>query len=176
MINGHGLIKQNIPKLLDIGKVVEARVWETTKEYSNRISGIMRVYLHTLKIRPVQKPLYSMFQLLRYWAWFARILNDRRSLAQPIAPQLIYSKRFDFFFSCLFFSFFFADFLFPGSIAALDVLGLEAKSVWGQQWDKMIHLIETGVTTGYEDNELIGGDCAEGSAARTRVMFALENL
>jgi nucleoporin GLE1 len=61
-------------------------------------------------------------------------------------------------------------------IAALDVLGLEAKSVWGQQWDKMLHLIETGVTTGYEDNKLIGGDFAEGSAARTRVMLVLETL
>ena len=53
---------------------------------------------------------------------------------------------------------------------------MEAKSVWGQQWDKMLHLIETGVTTGYEDNKLIGGDSAEGSAARTRVMLVLENL
>ena len=64
----------------------------------------------------------------------------------------------------------------PFSIAALDVLGLEAKSVWGQQWDKMLQLIETGVTTGYEDNKLIGGNCAEGSAARTRVLLVLENL
>ena len=65
---------------------------ETTEEYSNRVSGIMRVYFHILKIRPVEKPLHSMFQLPRYWTWFARILNDRRMLAQPIAPQLIYSK------------------------------------------------------------------------------------
>ena len=40
----------------------------------------------------------------------------------------------------------------------------------------MLRLIETGVTTGYEDSKLIGGDCAEGSAARTRVMLVLENL
>ena len=45
-----------------------------------------------------------------------------------------------------------------------------------QQWDKMLQLIETGVTTGYEDNKLIGGDCPEGSAACTCVLLVLENL
>ena len=59
---------------------------------------------------------------------------------------------------------------------ALDVLGVEVKSLWGQQWDKILHLIETGVTAGYEDNKLIGGNCAEGDAVRTCVMLVSENL
>lgn len=79
-------------KVIGYRKSVRGEGLETTEEYSNRVSGIMRVYFHILKIRPVQKPLYSMFQLPRYWTWFARILNDRRLLAQPIAAQLIYSK------------------------------------------------------------------------------------
>lgn len=79
-------------KVVGYRKSAQGEGLETTEEYSNRVSGIMRVYFHILKIRPVQKPLYSMFQLPRYWTWFARILNDRRLLAQPIAAQLIYSK------------------------------------------------------------------------------------
>lgn len=48
--------------------------------------------------------------------------------------------------------------------------------MWGQQWIKMLALIHEGITTGYEKDKLIGGDSAEGAAARTRVMVALENI
>ena len=86
-INDHGLSRQSTPKLLDIEKAREAMVWRPLKKTQNpsRISGIMRVYCHILKIRHVPKPLDEMFQLPRYWSWFARILNDRRLLVQPIA-------------------------------------------------------------------------------------------
>jgi len=64
---------------------------ETTEEYSNRVSAIMRVYFHILKIRPIEKPLHTLFQLPRYWTWFARMTSDTRLLQDPVAPQLIYS-------------------------------------------------------------------------------------
>ncbi|KAF8154531.1 GLE1-like protein-domain-containing protein [Crassisporium funariophilum] len=123
---------------------------ETPEEYSNRISGIMRLYFHILKIRPVRQPLNPMFQLPRYWTWFARLTADKMMLEHSVAPQLIYT--------------------------ALDVLGLEAKDIWGQQWIKLLALIYDGITTGYEDGKLIGGIGASGSAARTRVMLALERI
>ncbi|KAF9479117.1 hypothetical protein BDN70DRAFT_906385 [Pholiota conissans] len=123
---------------------------ENTEEYSNRVSAIMRVYFHILKIRPMNKPLDSMFQLPRYWTWFARMINDSRLLRDPVAPQLIYT--------------------------GLDVLGLEALDVWGQQWVKTLALIHQGITQGYETGKLIGGDTTEGAAARTRTLVSLENI
>lgn len=65
---------------------------ETVLEYSNRLSSMMRVFFHILKIRPIQKPLDQMFQMPKYWTWFARMLGDPKLLADPIAPQLFYSK------------------------------------------------------------------------------------
>ena len=69
---------------------------ESVLEHSNRVSSMMRVYFHILKIRPMQKPLDPMFQLPRCWIWMARILGTRRMLAEPVAPQLIYSGFFFF--------------------------------------------------------------------------------
>ena len=66
---------------------------ESSLEYSNRVSSIMRVYFNILKIRPRQ-PLDPMFQLPRYWTWFARMVGDPKLLGEPIAPQLIYSEHF----------------------------------------------------------------------------------
>ncbi|KDR79208.1 hypothetical protein GALMADRAFT_243109 [Galerina marginata CBS 339.88] len=123
---------------------------ETTEAHSNRISAIMRVYFNILKIRPQKKPLEPVFQLPKYWTWFARMTGDTRLLRDPVAPQLIYT--------------------------GLDVLGLDAKYVWGQQWIKTLALIHEGITTGYEDGKLIGGVAPEGAAARIRVMVALENI
>jgi hypothetical protein len=60
--------------------------------------------------------------------------------------------------------------------AALDVMGLEAGEVWGRQWVKVLALVHEGITNGYDSDKLIGGDSAEGSAARTRVMVSLENI
>ena len=136
---------------------------ETTEEYSNRVSGIMRVYFHILKIRPAQKPLDHMFQPPRYWTWFARILNDRKLLAQPIAPQLIYSKLS--FLLCVKIS---CSLTFPSNSG---IRRPRSEKCMGSTMGQDASLIETGVTTGHEDNNPIRGDCAEGSAARTRVIL-----
>lgn len=145
---------------------------ETTEEYSNRVSAIMRVYFHILKIRPIEKPLHTLFQLPRYWTWFARMTSDVRLLQDPVAPQLIYSTPVSSIESPSPTN---RPISFSGT-AGLDVLGLEAKDVWGQQWIKMLALIHEGITTGYESGKVIGGSTTEGAAARTRVMVALENI
>jgi len=159
-------------KISGIRKSTSGEGLETTEEYSNRVSAIMRVYFHILKVRPVDKPLHTMFQLPRYWTWFARMTSDTRLLQDPVAPQLIYSTR-----SLLStpFSSAHRPIFFPCT-AGLDVLGLEAKDIWGQQWIKMLALIHEGITTGHENGNVIGGLTTEGAAARTRVMVALENI
>jgi len=40
----------------------------------------------------------------------------------------------------------------------------------------MLALIHEGITTGYDNGKLIGGEATEGAAARTRVMVVLENI
>jgi nucleoporin GLE1 len=67
---------------------------ETTSEYCTRISGLMRVYFHVLKLRPSAGPLYKMFQGPRYWTWFARMLGGQyRSLhGLPASAFLIHSE------------------------------------------------------------------------------------
>ncbi|PPQ69642.1 hypothetical protein CVT24_001215 [Panaeolus cyanescens] len=122
---------------------------ESAAEHSNRISAIMRVYFHILKIPPKQ-PQNVYFALPRYWTWFARVVSDFRLLADPIAPQLIYT--------------------------GLDVLGKEAKMVWGQQWIKMLALLHEGLTSGYQPDHLIGGNSAESAASRSRALLSLETI
>jgi nucleoporin GLE1 len=56
------------------------------------------------------------------------------------------------------------------------VFGLEAKSVWGQQWVKMLELLYEGVTVGMEGGALIGGQSAEGIASRARVQLEVERI
>ncbi|KDR78601.1 hypothetical protein GALMADRAFT_63700, partial [Galerina marginata CBS 339.88] len=119
---------------------------ETPEEYANRVSAIMRVYFSILKIRPGQKALDPMFQLPRFWTWFARMVGGTKLLHKAISPQLIYT--------------------------ALDVLGVDAENLWGQQWIEMLALVHEGVTTGYENGKLIGGKGSQGS--RSRVLVALE--
>ena len=67
---------------------------ETTSEYCTRISGLMRVYFHILKLRPSNGPLYKMFQGPRYWTWFARMLSGqyRALCAGPGSAFLIHSE------------------------------------------------------------------------------------
>ncbi|KAF9044255.1 GLE1-like protein-domain-containing protein [Panaeolus papilionaceus] len=122
---------------------------ESAAEHSNRISSMLRVYFHILKIPPKQ-PQNAYFALPRYWTWFARVLSDFRLLADPIAPQLIYT--------------------------GLDVLGKEAKVIWGQQWIKVLALLHEGLTTGYQHDLLIGGNSAEAAAARSRALLSLESI
>jgi nucleoporin GLE1 len=107
------------------------------------MTGMMRVYFEILNI-PVQ-PLDRMFQMPRYWMWFARI-TSQRMLLETVAAAHIRLLNFLFFFSGGFVH-----------VAALDVFGLEAKSVWGQQWIKMLALLYEGVTVGLGGGILIGG-------------------
>ncbi|KAJ7851654.1 GLE1-like protein-domain-containing protein [Mycena olivaceomarginata] len=129
---------------------VEEVPFETIVEHMNRISGLMRVYFHILRIPPQTRPMHPMFQLPRCWTWFARILCDRTLLESPVAAQLIYT--------------------------ALDVLGSHALEVWGQQWVKMLQLIYTGVTVGFAEGKFIGGTTAAGHSARTRVQIEVERI
>jgi len=123
---------------------------ETTGEYMARVSGIMRVYFHILRIPPLQKPLHPLFRLPRYWMWFSRLLKDKKLLETAVAPQLIYT--------------------------ALDVMGSYARMVWGHQWNKMLELVYEGVTTGYGGGKIIGGTSGEGIAARVRVQLEVERI
>ncbi|KAJ7851664.1 GLE1-like protein-domain-containing protein [Mycena olivaceomarginata] len=124
--------------------------FKTIVEHMNRISGLMRVYFHILRIPPQTRPMHPMFQLPRCWTWFARILCDRALLKSPVAAQLIYT--------------------------ALDVLGSHALEVWGQQWVKMLQLIYTGVTVGFAEGKFIGGTTAAGHSARIRVQIEVERI
>ena len=55
---------------------------------------------------------------------------------------------------------------------ALDVGGLLAAQIWGQQWIKLLALLYEGVMTGK-----VGGDTtAEGKAARVRVQLDIERI
>ena len=81
-------------KASGVRKSINSEGLESTEEYSNRISAMMRVYFHILKIRPVNGPLHEMFQLPRCWTWFARMTGDPRLLRDPVAPQLLYSQFF----------------------------------------------------------------------------------
>lgn len=58
----------------------------------------------------------------------------------------------------------------------MDVMGHDAKDVWGKQWMKVLALIYEGITAGYDEGKLIGGVTPEGAAARTRVMVAVESI
>ena len=140
---------------------------ETVAEYSARVAGIMRVYFHILKIPPGQHALKPVFQLPRYWIWFARMMGEPGLLQTAVAPQIIYSAR-----SCypLFFN---ADVTFA---AALDVCGSEAKDIWGSQWIKMLALLYEGVTVGLGGDLVIGGQGPEGKAARVRVQLEVERI
>jgi len=93
--------------------------WESTGEYSTRIAGIMRVYFLVLgmsasaptpalaagmgaragqgQVSRAQK----LFQLPRFWTYFARMLGDERLLETAVAAQVLYgASRLVF---CLFF-------------------------------------------------------------------------
>lgn len=55
-------------------------------------------------------------------------------------------------------------------------MGLDAVAIFGRQWIKMLNLIYKGVTVGWEEGKLIGGNSPFGAAARTRVILALEDI
>lgn len=64
---------------------------------------------------------------------------------------------------------------------ALDIMGTDAKDIWGVQWIKVLALIYQGVTEGLPNgssNEklLIGGQSPEGRSARMRVFLQVESI
>ena len=67
------------------------------------------------------------------------------------------------------------------SIAALDIMGTDAKDIWGVQWIKVLALIYQGVTEGLpkgsnDEKLLIGGQSPEGKSARMRVFLQVERI
>ncbi|KAI0717408.1 GLE1-like protein-domain-containing protein [Cerioporus squamosus] len=124
---------------------------ETTADYTSRVSGLMRVYFHIL-VAPVNQPLDPVVRLPRYWTFFSRMLKEPQLLESPVAPQVLYT--------------------------ALDVGGLLAREVWGQQWVRLLALLYEGVTVGYHglEGHLIGGQSPEGIAARVRVQLEIERI
>ncbi|KDQ53898.1 hypothetical protein JAAARDRAFT_416034 [Jaapia argillacea MUCL 33604] len=132
-------------------KALGYREEESRVEYGNRLSGIMRLYFLIL-FANVQSPLDKMFQMQRYWVWFARMLGEGQLLDSSVAPLLMHT--------------------------GLDVGGLDAKPAFGRQWIKMLGLLYEGVTTGFggSTERLIGGQTPEGRAARVRVQLQVERI
>ncbi|KAG1786952.1 GLE1-like protein-domain-containing protein [Suillus plorans] len=124
---------------------------ETLSDHIMRVSGMMRVYFLILAA-PVPQPLDKMFQLPRFWTYFARMIGDERLLETAVAAQVLH--------------------------AALDVGGMEAKFIWGNQWVKMLELLYEGATTGIGGvaGKLLGGQTPEGKAARVRVRLQIERI
>ncbi|KIL64967.1 hypothetical protein M378DRAFT_553805 [Amanita muscaria Koide BX008] len=143
-------------KVMGYRKGATGEETETTAEYCSRIAGIMRVYFHILKFRPMKGPLWAMFQTPRYWVWFSRMVGGqhRALLESPAAAYLIHT--------------------------ALDVMGSYAMDIWGLQWIKILSLVyqgaTEGVTTAHGERLLIGGASAEGKSARVRVQLEIERI
>ncbi|KAF9562063.1 hypothetical protein CPC08DRAFT_761679 [Agrocybe pediades] len=123
---------------------------ESPEEHVNRISALMRVYFNILKLSCASSNLYDMFQMPRCWIWFARIMNNKQLLDDPLAAQLIY--------------------------IGLDVLGFDALKIFGNQWVKMLMLVNNVATDGFDDGKLLGGDTPIGAAACARVKLAIESI
>lgn len=94
---------------------------ENQSDYIQRVSGIMRVYFHVV-VGEHDQPLMKMWQLPRYWAYFARMLSGNVGMQSAVAPEVLH--------------------------AALDVGGILAARVWGPQWIKVLGVLYEGVTTG----------------------------
>ncbi|KAI9063663.1 hypothetical protein FKP32DRAFT_1571751 [Trametes sanguinea] len=124
---------------------------ESLAEYTARVSGMMRVYFQIL-VTPVNQPLDPIVRLPRYWTFFSRMLKEPQLLDSSVAPQVLYT--------------------------ALDVGGVLAREVWGQQWVRLLALLYEGVTVGYHglEGRLIGGQSPEGIAARVRVQLEIERI
>ncbi|KAG6900452.1 hypothetical protein C0993_010499 [Termitomyces sp. T159_Od127] len=141
---------------------------ETLDVYITRISGIMRIYFNILKFKPNQQPLHPAFQLPRFWMWLTRVLRNKQILELPITPNLIYSV------------YPFIALLPPVLIleftAALDVMDIDGRKIWGRQYNKLLEIIYEGVTTGYEPGKLIGGTSPEAVSARSRVKMTVERV
>ncbi|KAF5364468.1 hypothetical protein D9758_010709 [Tetrapyrgos nigripes] len=130
-------------------KVSGRRERESEVIYMERVMGVMRLYFAILVIKP-QWPLQRMWQLPRCWTWFARLMGERRLLESVTGVEVLY--------------------------VALDVVGKDAKLIWGIQFVKLLALIYEGITTGLGNDKLIGGPTPEGIAARYRLQLEIEGI
>ena len=122
----------------------EEGVRENQSDYIQRVSGIMRVYFHVV-VSEHDQPLMKMWQLPRYWTYFARMLGGSVGMQSAAAPEVLHT--------------------------ALDVGGIQASRVWGQQWIKVLRVLYEGVTTGG-----LGGSSPEGKAAKMRTQLEIERV
>ncbi|TFK50353.1 hypothetical protein OE88DRAFT_1660673 [Heliocybe sulcata] len=132
-------------------KAMGFRAGETQQEFNARLGGIMRVYFAVL-FAPVQSPLDRMFQLPRFWTYFVRTMNTPHLIPSPVSPLVLQ--------------------------IALDVGGVQAKHVFGQQWHKLLEMLYEAVTVGItgESDYALGGLTPEGKAARVRVQLEIERI
>ncbi|VDC00507.1 unnamed protein product [Peniophora sp. CBMAI 1063] len=117
-------------------KVRGRREDESMVDYAARMAGVMRLYFAILWAEAGQ-PLPRQFHRQRYWAWVARIVDQPRLLATPIAADLL--------------------------AVALDVGGASALRIWGRQWAKLLALLWDSVNSG---EKRVGGESAEAAGAR----------
>ncbi|OJA12961.1 hypothetical protein AZE42_04710 [Rhizopogon vesiculosus] len=134
-----------------MGYQINENLRESLSDHVMRVSGMMRVYFLVLAA-PVPQPLDKMFQLPRFWTYFARMMGDERLLETAVAAEVLH--------------------------AALDVGGMEAKFIWGNQWVKLLELLYEGATAGIGGTagKLLGGQTPEGKAARVRVQLQIERI
>lgn len=66
---------------------------ESMSDHIMRVSGMMRVYFLVLTA-PVPQPLDKMFQLPRFWTYFARMMGDERLLETPVAAEVLHGTYF----------------------------------------------------------------------------------
>jgi nucleoporin GLE1 len=62
---------------------------ESLSDHVMRVSGMMRVYFLILAA-PVPQPLEKMFQLPRFWTYFARMMGDERLLETVVAAEVLH--------------------------------------------------------------------------------------
>lgn len=66
---------------------------EGLSDHVMRVSGMMRVYFLILTA-PVPEPLEKMFQLPRFWTYFARMMGDERLLETAVAAEVLHGVYF----------------------------------------------------------------------------------
>lgn len=126
---------------------------EPLAEHMQRVSGLMRVYFTIIAASTqLAQPIDHRFRLQRYWQYFARMLSQPPLLDSPVAAEILY--------------------------VALDVFGTKAREIWGVQWVKVLEVLYEGATEGIngQKGRLLGGNSAEGTAARVRVQLEIERI
>jgi len=126
---------------------------EPLTDHVQRVSGLMRVYFTILAASTqFEHPIDHRFRVQRYWQYFARMISQPQLLDSPVAAEILY--------------------------VALDVFGAKAREIWGVQWIKVLEVLYEGVTEGVngQKGRFIGGNSAEGIAARVRMQLEIERI